>query len=193
MIAKYISLNTCSLYSGPGCCNDIMFSLYNWYYLRGDCKTLVENACDILWQRLRKSKQLTQPAVLNVEGRTVNLTRWGRVTHICVSKLTIGSHNGLSPARRQAIIWTSAGILLIWPLGRNTSEFKKMNLKMSSVKWQLFCLGLNVLNPHTCLQITQSIVLWTELPTFYRCYFEDDCLGWHAYFFTFVSKWRKWG
>ena len=33
------------------------------------------------------------------------LTNWGRVTHICVSKLTIvGSDNGLSPDRRQAII-----------------------------------------------------------------------------------------
>ena len=42
-------------------------------------------------------------------------THWGRVTHICVSKLTIiGSDNGLSPGRRQAIIWTNAGILLIW-------------------------------------------------------------------------------
>ena len=35
----------------------------------------------------------------------VPLTHWGRVTHICVSKLTsIGSDNGLSPGRRQAII-----------------------------------------------------------------------------------------
>ena len=35
------------------------------------------------------------------------LTHWGRVTHICVSKLTInGSDNGLSPGRCQAIIWT---------------------------------------------------------------------------------------
>ena len=33
------------------------------------------------------------------------LTHWGRVTHICVSKLTIiGSDNGLSPGRCQAII-----------------------------------------------------------------------------------------
>ena len=33
------------------------------------------------------------------------LTHWGRVTHICVSKLTIiGPDNGLSPGRRQAII-----------------------------------------------------------------------------------------
>ena len=35
------------------------------------------------------------------------LTHWGRVMHICISKLTIiGSDNGLSPRRRQAIIWT---------------------------------------------------------------------------------------
>ena len=38
------------------------------------------------------------------------LTLWRRVTHICVSKQTlIGSDNGLSPDRRQAIIWTNAG------------------------------------------------------------------------------------
>ena len=51
------------------------------------------------------------------------LTHWGRVTHICVSKLTtIGSDNGLSPVRRQAIIWTNAGIVLIRTLGTNFSE-----------------------------------------------------------------------
>ena len=51
------------------------------------------------------------------------LTHWGRVTHISVSKLTtIGSDNGLSPGRRQTIIWTNAGILLVWSLGTNFSE-----------------------------------------------------------------------
>ena len=51
------------------------------------------------------------------------LTHWGRVTHICVRKLTlIGSDNGVSPGRHQAIIWTNAGILLIGPLGTNFSE-----------------------------------------------------------------------
>ena len=77
------------------------------------------------------------------------------MTHICVSKLTIiGSDDVLSPGRRQAIIWTNAGILLIRTLGTNFSEilseihafsFKKMHLKMSSAKWRPFCLGLNVL------------------------------------------------
>ena len=83
------------------------------------------------------------------------LKHWGRVTHICVSKLTtIGSDNGLSPGRRQAIIWTNDGILLIRTLGKNFSEilseihsfsFKEMHLKMSSAKWRLFRLGLNEL------------------------------------------------
>ena len=86
-------------------------------------------------------------------------THWGRVTHICVSKLTsVGSDNGLSPGRRQAILWTSAGILLIGPLGRNFSEnlieihifsFKKMHLQMSSGKWRPFCLSLNELIKYT--------------------------------------------
>ena len=85
-----------------------------------------------------------------------SLTHWGRVTHICVSKLTIiGSDNGLSPGRRQAIIWTNAGILLIGPLGANFSEIlieiltfsiKKMRFKVSSAKWRPFCLGLNRLS-----------------------------------------------
>ena len=43
--------------------------------------------------------------------------------YICVSKLaTIGSDNGMSPGRHQAIICTSAEILLIGPLGINFSE-----------------------------------------------------------------------
>ena len=45
------------------------------------------------------------------------LTHWSRVMHICASKIiSIGSDNGLSPGRRQAIIWTNAGILLIGSL-----------------------------------------------------------------------------
>ena len=53
----------------------------------------------------------------------LTLTHWGRVMHICVDKLTIiGSDSGLSPGRRQAIIWTSAGILLIRHIGTNISE-----------------------------------------------------------------------
>ena len=51
------------------------------------------------------------------------LTHWGRVTHICVGGLTIiGSDNGLSLGRRQAIIWANAGMLLIGPLGTGFRE-----------------------------------------------------------------------
>ena len=83
------------------------------------------------------------------------LTHWGWVTPIYVNKLTIiGSDNGLASGRRQALIWTNVGILLIGPLGTNFSEilikihtfsFKKMRLKMLSVKRRPFCLGLSVL------------------------------------------------
>ena len=52
------------------------------------------------------------------------LTRCGQVTHIYVSKLTIiGSDNGFSPGRRQAIIWSNAGILLIRTIGTNVRKF----------------------------------------------------------------------
>ena len=99
------------------------------------------------------------------------LTHWGRVTHICVSKLAIiGSDNGLSPGRRQAIIWTNAGILLIRTLGTNFSEilseihifsFKKIHLKMSSGKRRPFCLGLNVLIMHLLSIWAQA--LWINI------------------------------
>ena len=89
------------------------------------------------------------------------------MTHICASKLPIiGSDNGLSPGRRQAIIWTNAGILLlIRTLGTNGSEilsvihtfsFTKMHFKVSSGKWRLFRFGLNELTdggePHQKIQ-----------------------------------------
>ena len=68
--------------------------------------------------------------ISHTSGRTtikklqkVYLTHWGGVTHICVSKQTIiGSDNGLSPGRRQAIIWTNDGILLIGTLGTNFNQ-----------------------------------------------------------------------
>ena len=89
-----------------------------------------------------------------------SLTRWGWVTHICISTITIiGSDNGLSPGRHQAIIWPNAEMLLIGSLRIDCSEilikintisFKKMHLKMSFAKWHLFHLSPNVLNPFGC-------------------------------------------
>ena len=101
---------------------------------------------------------------------TFYLTHRDRVTHLCVRNLIIiGSDNGLLPGRRQAIIWSNAGILLIQTLGTNFSEilskihtfsFKKMHFKMSSAKWRQVCLGLNVLigeyASHGCKRARES-------------------------------------
>ena len=101
---------------------------------------------------------LRQPCKSRSPRRWNHLTHWGRVTHICVSNLTIiGSDNGLSPGRYQAIIWTNAGILSIGPWWTNFGEilidiqtfsFKKMRLEVSSGKWRPFysaslCVNVN--------------------------------------------------
>ena len=101
------------------------------------------------------SHNLTTPYICRNDV-SEKLTHWGRVTHICVSYLSIiGSDKGLASGRRQAIIWTIAGILLIGPWETNFNEilikilifpFKKMRLKVSSAKWWPFCLGLNMLS-----------------------------------------------
>ena len=97
-------------------------------------------------------------AVCNIMLFWTVLTHRGRVAHICVAYLTIiASDNGLSPSRRQAIISTNAGILLIGSLGTNFNEIlieihtfslKKIYLKMSSGECRPFCLGLNELKQH---------------------------------------------
>ena len=70
----------------------------------------------------------------------------------------INSDNGLSPDRRQSIIWTKPGILSIEPIliGILTFSFKKRRLKVSSAKWRPFCLGLIVLRGLPCNQ-TQDL------------------------------------
>ena len=116
------------------------------------------------------ASQITSNVVYSIVCQETRgkLTHWGRATHICVGKLTIiGSDNGLSPGRHQAIIWTSDGILLIGSLRTNFSEIligiqtfsiKKMHLKMSSAKWRPSCLGLNV------LRLCVSGLWWGEPP-----------------------------
>ena len=86
--------------------------------------------------------------------------------------LIIGSDNGLSPGRRQAIIWTNDGILLIWPWGTTFSEilieihifsFKKVYLKMSYAKCRPFCLCLNVLTCEVSIQCIYGRRIWSLL------------------------------
>ena len=129
-----------------------------------------------------------------VASPSILLTHWGRVTHICVSDLTrIGSDNGLSPGRHQAIIRTNAGVLLIRPLGTNFSEilieilifsFKKMRLKVSSAKRRPFCLGLNVLTkPPSNHIITLTHPPWTKWLALRRWHFQMHFHEWKVSYF----------
>ena len=112
------------------------------------------------------------------------LTHWGRVTHICVGELTIiGSDNGLSPERRQAIIWTNAGILLIgnkpqWNYKRNSNIFNKENtfenvvcemLLISSrpqcVKKMIYFFLLNKKGYPVIVTIPVPLLFWRECGT----------------------------
>ena len=101
------------------------------------------------WQCWRHKKTAVPPKVgfmvtLFSDAVLLVKTHSGQVTHTCVSKLTIiSSDNGLAPGRRQAIVWTNVGILLIGLLGTNFSEisivihtfsFKIIHLKMPSEK-----------------------------------------------------------
>ena len=92
------------------------------------------------------------------------------MTHIYISKLTIiGSDKGLAPEWRQAITWTSIGVLLIWALGANFKEiwikihafsFKKIHFKMLSGKCQLWLkkwLDMNQATSHYLNQCSSFI------------------------------------
>ena len=71
-----------------------------------------------------------------------------------VDWIIIGSDNGLSLIKHQAIIWTNYDILQIRPKATRFNEilfgiqkfsFKTMHFNISSAKWWPFCFGLNVL------------------------------------------------
>ena len=101
---------------------------------------------------------------------SISLTHWGRVMHICVGRLTIiVSDNGTSPDRCQDIIWTTAGILLIGPLGTNFNEifyqnsciyiqenaFKNIVCKTAAILSQPQC--VNPLRPSDALRRRQHV------------------------------------
>ena len=85
--------------------------------------------------------------------KAISLTHWGRVTHICVGKLTIiGSDNGLSPEWHQTIIWTNAGIFwalrnkLQWNFNRYSNIFIQENAFGNVV-----CEMASILSRHQCV------------------------------------------
>ena len=123
------------------------------------CSVFKLNRCHLFVDQLNFSKQTPfSPLSINSwrpsdpfmhQWTRPSLTRWGRMTRKCISELTIiGSYNGLLPAQCQAIIWTN---IVNWTLRKKivikirTFSFTKKLLKVSSTKWQPFCLGLYVL------------------------------------------------
>ena len=127
----------------------------------------------------------------NIVHFVLTLTYWGWGTHICVGNLTIiGSDDGLALSRRQAIIWTNAGIVLIGPLGTNFSEtlteigafsFKKMHFKMSSAKGHHFVMA-SVLICQRGFTVTSTIATENEKQSFSS----------HKYVFSIFIKRSCW-
>ena len=140
-------------------------SILRVYYQR--CKTYIKQPLSALILKALIENPFRYDRTCQVPVGVINSLRPSDA-YVCVSKSTIiGSDNGLSPGRRQAIIWTSAGILLIRSLGTHFNEmlieilifsFMKMRLKVSSAKWRPFCLGLNVLSAYsmTCCAHDQT-------------------------------------
>ena len=49
---------------------------------------------------------------------------WPSNAYASLHLAIIGSENGLSPVRRQTIVWTSAGLSLTWPSGTNFNKIQ---------------------------------------------------------------------
>ena len=123
--------------------------------------------------------------------------------YVSVTHTIIASDNGLSPVRRQAIIWTNAAILSIRLKGTCFSEIsskiqrfsvKKMHLKMLSAKWRTFCLSLNVLNHITTIDILgiscKMAVRWkpeNSTDDFYHIFF----VSWNTDILCTILQWQR--
>ena len=102
-----------------------------------------------------------------------------------VKHTNVASDNGLSPIRCQAIIWTNAAVLSIRRQETYFSEISskirkfsvnKMHLKMSSVKWWPFCLGLNVFNGHQ-LQYNETVTNTTAVIQYAACLAQNGMIS----------------
>ena len=99
------------------------------------------------WYKQDKEYTLSHDILKTQHYTSLNSLR-PSYAYICVSKtIIIVSDNGLSPARRQAIIWTNDGILLIGHLGTHTSV--KLYSKCKYLYWRKYawtCRLRNVVN-----------------------------------------------
>ena len=87
------------------------------------------------------------------------LTDWGRVTQVCVGKLTIiGSDTGLSSGRRRTLICTYIEILLMGPQGTNFNEI------LIEIHTFSYCVGLIVLRRGSLIFSKARHQLFTDHP-----------------------------
>ena len=104
MIGSYLNQNTIIVYLESG-----MQYVLTWFWWPHCNKKILPDECMLSFV-LNDFSNVQGPlwdlvfiCIANTMGELS--TRWGRVTHVCDSKLPIpGSDNGLSPGRRQAII-----------------------------------------------------------------------------------------
>ena len=112
------------------------------------------------------------------------LAHWGK--YASVIQPIIGSENGLSPDRRQAIIWTNKDISLIEPLGTNFNEiwikicFSFRENAFENVVGINFCPQFNVLHKKYLCGILK---LWCRVQVMAWChqapiYYLSQCWPW---------------
>ena len=134
-----------------------------WYYLWfGILSILSSLSTTKAWTPSVPPRLLPKQQMHHCQVTLRKLIHWSRVTHICIGNLTIiGSNNVLVPGRRQAIISTIDGTLLMGQLGIYLCDIlikiqifgvKKAHLKMSAAKWQTFCL---ILRPQSHIRTYQ--------------------------------------
>ena len=108
-----------------------------------------------------------------------------------MNRVNVGSNNGLSPIRCQAITWTNVGLLSIGLLGTNFSEiqigtsFTKMRLKCRLPKWRPFCPEVRWVKPHGSVSAIANIC-------FIDCH--DDVIKWKHFprYWPFVLGIHRW-
>ena len=118
--------------------------------------------------------------------------------HICFSKLNIvGSDNGLLPGKRQAIIWTKAGILLIEPLGTKLQWNFNQNWNILNAignvicKMVQSCLGLNVIKK-LLLKSKKLNEPWSWWPSKLKSYWLPSSWSLTKLIISVWEGWTKW-
>ena len=137
-----------SLCSNP-VLSDKFPSVYHWYIFLANLNHINPK---VVCNNMTNDMDILRISVPAVEVKWI--THWSRMTHKCVNKLTItGSDNGLSPDRRQTIIWTNPGIFFIEPLGSNFSEILRNSyiFIQENPFWNVVCEMVAILSRPPCV------------------------------------------